>query len=290
MENENDTDYSLFSRECAQQRRFICRCGTIQCVRDEGMTAFEQPSITRIGESKGDDRALVVVKGYLSEKAHDPRKVWLRSIREAGWHGSVYRLSWNASHTGDLMRRAMLMARFSRQPHVAALLTTTSLLHHWVQVRRRADHTGAASLRQLLAECVPEAKLVLMGHSLGARLICTGLQGWHNAGNRVQHVVLLGGAVPGGSETDWQTLVGRIPGRIVNVYNRRDWALTLLYRIGQLTRGRACGISPIDYAHPRIINVDVTRQVGGSFTNHIGYLRSLEAALGGVLETKNLPE
>ncbi|MCL4217334.1 MAG: DUF726 domain-containing protein [Candidatus Hydrogenedentes bacterium] len=252
--------------------------------------ALEQPSITPIAKSCGDDRALVIVKGYLSEKARDPGERWPRAIREAGWQGAVYRLSWNASHTADLMRRAMLMARFGRQPHIAALLTTTSLLNHWVQVRRQADHTGAACLRQVLDDSVPEPKVVLMGHSLGARLICSGLQGWHDAGSRVQHVVLLGGAVPGGSETDWQTLIDRVPGRIVNVYNRRDWALTYLYRIGQLTRGRACGASPIDCAHPRIINVDVTRQVGGSFTNHIGYLRSLETALGGVLETKNLPE
>jgi hypothetical protein len=113
----------------------------------------------------------------------------------------------------------------------------------------------------------PNAKITLMGHSLGARVIFNTLYHAVEKDIKINSVYLFGGAVPRKEKAKWLNISSLVNNKIYNFYSKHDLVLKNLYQ------GAMFGESPIglgeilvyktkDYKN-NIINIDVSSFVKG---------------------------
>ena len=106
-----------------------------------------------------------------------------------------------------------------------------------------------------------DARFILCGHSLGARVIYYALSSLSNKNmSIIQDVHLLGGAV-GNTSKDWQYAKKAVIGKINNYMSNNDDVLKYLYRTSTIMQSNPIGISNIDVEG--INNVDVTKTITG---------------------------
>jgi hypothetical protein len=257
-------------------------------------STMKDPRLILIEESIGVDEALLLIRGYLSERKREPEDNahWQRSLREAGWRGPIYYLWWDASSSAAFFLNALLIiTRLPMPPFHKVLqvlsragISVTALLIHWRKVKRRAKRVGRNYLPELL-NLIPESKVTIMGFSLGALIAYYGLI---NMGNRESHVInnviLLGGAVARDKSKDWNKVIEPLEGKIINVFNGRDYMLRYLFRMAQVNPKSPCGLKPIKLNHPKIINIDATEEMSGSPGNHWEHVRALRNTIGWLFE------
>lgn len=148
---------------------------------------------------------------------------------------------------------------------LGAMATAAELAANpWHVAVRRADKTGAA-LAAILAHSKPE-EYVLVGHSLGARVMALAVQSLATApaSPRIRDAHLLGAAVA--ANRDWKLLNDGIENRVINYYSRHDKVLKLLYQVAQ-AGSRPAGLEGINSGYERIVNRDVSAKV----KSHSGY-------------------
>jgi pimeloyl-ACP methyl ester carboxylesterase len=109
----------------------------------------------------------------------------------------------------------------------------------WTVAKTRAGMTGAA-LAALIARTI-EGPYVLIGHSLGARVMVTAAQTLATRPNppRIESMHLLGAAV--GRKGDWRSLEAAVTGTVWNYWSANDNVLRWLYtlaEIGQTATGQ----------------------------------------------------
>ena len=257
-------------------------------------SAMKNPKLILIEESMGVDEALVLIRGYLSERKREPEDNahWQRSLREAGWRGSIYHLWWDASSSTSFFLNALLIiTRFPMPPFHRVLqilgragISATALLFHWRKVKRRAKRVGQNHLSELL-DLIPERRVTIMGFSLGALIVYYGLK---NMGNResqvINNVIFLGGAVARDESKGWNKAIEQLEGKIINVFNGRDYILRYLFRMAQVNPKSPCGLKPITLSHPNIINIDATQDMSASPGNHWEHARALPNTIGWLFE------
>ncbi|MFB2877822.1 DUF726 domain-containing protein [Floridanema aerugineum] len=191
---------------------------------DKPYTSFVEPS-------QGRDEALVFLNGWRTKYIQN-QDIWCTSIRKAGWKGSIYQLWWD-SGTDEYPPTPI----------------------HWEIIRGRSKTIAKHYLTDLLRS-IPEQKISLIAHSLGARIIHYGLEVPPNTYSKeVNNVILLGGAA---RTIKWDDLVFSISGKLINFYNCNDKVLNYWFRWGGAYKYSPCGIHPIDSLHSRVKNCDLT--------------------------------
>ena len=96
---------------------------------------------------------------------------------------------------------------------------------------------------------VKNTKLNLIGHSLGARVICFALANNQWSDYRLRNCILLGGEVENDPDL-WLKCAQQVRGKIYNIYSRNDEFLKLL-------PNERVGTHPIRLSHPlqtKIVN------------------------------------
>lgn len=255
---------------------------------------MKDPKLILIEKSMGVDEALLLIRGYLSERKREPEDNanWQRSIRAAGWRGPIYYLWWDASSSAVFFLNALLiitrvpMPPFHRVLQVLgrAGISLTALFFHWRKVKRRAKRVGYNYLPELLS-LIPESKVTIVGFSLGALIAYYGLINMGKLESHViNNVILLGGAVMRDESKDWNKVIEPLEGKIINVFNGRDYLLRYFFRMAQVNPKSPCGLKPIKFSHPKIINVDATEQMSGSPRNHWEHVRALPNTIGWLFE------
>ena len=253
---------------------------------------MKTPELFLLDESKESEEAMVLIRGYLSERKKEPEDnaQWLQALRSAGWRGSVYHLWWDASSSPAFLLNALLvLARIPLPPPHRALqilgragITASALLLHWKKVKQRAKRVGREYLQDLLGQ-VSEPRLNLMGFSLGALIIYYGLMNLKPAPKIPIHdVILLGGAVAKDEKRDWRKMVEPVEGTLYNVFNTRDYILRYLFRLAQLNTKSPCGLKPILFNHHKIMNIDATQEISPSPRNHWEHVEALPDTIGGL--------
>ncbi|MGV8966574.1 MAG: DUF726 domain-containing protein [Cellulomonas sp.] len=141
----------------------------------------------------------------------------------------------------------------------------------WTVATARAGMTGAA-LADLIARTV-EGPYVLMGHSLGARVMVTAAQalGTRPGAPRVESMHLLGAAVD--HKGDWRTLEMAVTGIIWNYWSTEDSVLAWLYKLGEHGKD-AAGHVGFGSKLTRIKDRNVSRLV----TGHTKYVSAVTLA------------
>ena len=251
---------------------------------------MKSPQLHLLDKSEGREEALVLIRGYLSERKKEPEDnaQWLHAVRASGWRGAIYHLWWDASSSPAFLLNALFaLTRVPLPPPQRALqflgragITASALLLHWKKVKHRAKKVGRDHLAELLGQ-VPENPLTLMGFSLGALIIYDGLMSLTGRPSfSIRDVILLGGTITEAKKRQWEKAIEPVEGTLINVFNTRDYMLRYIFRLGQLNPKQPCGLTPIPFDHPRILNVDATGEISGSPKNHWEHVKALPTTIG----------
>lgn len=246
-------------------------------------------AITRLREGRGP--AVVVVDGFLTEKRADGRD-WEAGLRAHFPENAWYHVSWESKRlhaiagmaAGAGLKLALARAGGRLVGPLArkkpGLLTAATVLGG---VARNPFHTAVvkasmtgAILADLLVRTRQPAGFVLLGHSLGARVVVSALEALATRERRiVRDAVLLGGAVGRGEAADWERVAGAVRGSVLNVWSRHDSVLRQLFPVAMPLRGRAIGAGPLGHGIEGIEDLDASAFVAG----HAGYKEHLAELL-----------
>lgn len=227
----------------------------------------------------GDGPVVILASGFLTQN-DDGWGTWQRLIDARYPEAPVYRVFWGSKELGDVwallgstgskaaLARATAQAamRGSRKAAAKVPWLMAPFLAHdvaanpWSVAKSRAEMTGAA-LADILAR-TDQAPYVLVGHSLGARVMATAAAAMSTMPGdaRLESIHLLGAAIA--ADGDHRALSESVTGNVWNYYSSRDKVLAAAYRAAQL-RQQAAGSVGLRTKQPRIKNVDVSRAVGG---------------------------
>lgn len=236
----------------------------------------------------GTGTPVVFAAGFLTEglsKWED----WRRLV-DSGYPSSpVYQVHWGAKELKDLavligaggakaVVRELIVRGAKRGNKAFGLASVTSVLamhamatNPWTVAKTRAGMTGAV-IAELIARTT-EGPYVLMGHSLGARVMVTAAQalGTRPGPPRVESMHLLGAAV--GRKGDWRTLHSAVTGNIWNYWSAQDSVLQWLYKVAEGGQD-AAGHRGFESKLLKIKNRNVTRMVSG----HSAYVGAVNLA------------
>lgn len=156
----------------------------------------------------------------------------------------------------------------AKVPGIGTILLAADVSSNpWSVAKNRAAMTGAV-LADLIAR-TDEGPFILIGHSLGARVMVTAAQALGTTGGpkKLESVHLLGAAV--GAKGDWRTLNDSVSGVVWNYRSTKDNVLKYVYRSAQLGYP-AVGVAGFQSKFPQISDVDLSRQVD----SHTAYFTS----------------
>lgn len=224
----------------------------------------------------GEGPAVLLASGFLTD-GDTGWGSWRKIIDQRYPESPVYRVHWGSKELKNLGSLAAigvgkvaaakwvagLAARGSlraaaKVPYLGGLFIASGIIANpWSLAKTRAAMTGAI-LADLIART--DAEYVLVGHSLGARVMLTAAQALGTRSNRprLQAVHLLGAAVP--AKGDWRTLNDSVLDGAWNYLSAEDWVLKHLYKNAQLG-SPAAGVLGLRPECPKIHNRTVTAKV-----------------------------
>jgi len=243
-------------------------------------------AIERVREGTG--TPVVFATGFLTEGLAGWSD-WQRVIDTRYPTSPVYQVHWGGKELKDL---AVLVGSTSSKAAVHALLIQAArrgnkgfglpglgwvlaahevVANPWTVAKTRAGMTGA-SLAELIARAL-DGPYVLMGHSLGARVMVTAAQalGTRTGPPRVEAMHLFGAAVD--RKDDWRSLEAAVKGTVWNYWSSEDAVLRWLYRLAEVGK-EAAGQQGFGSKLTRIKDRNVSRHVSG----HSGYLAAVKLA------------
>ena len=231
----------------------------------------------------GDGPAVVLASGFLTQ-GNDGWGPWKPLIDRRYPESTVYRVHWGAKElkslgvlasvgAGKVLVRKVVAAAgkkgsrsFSSLPGIGWVLAAHDVATNpWTVAKNRAGMTGAV-LADLIARTTDEGPYVLVGHSLGARVMVHAAQALGTRTDvepRIDTMHLLGAAV--GHRGDWSSLDKAVRGTVWNYWSARDEVLGTVYAIAEIGQ-KAVGHVGFRSKFPRIRDRNVTRTVSGHST------------------------
>lgn len=211
---------------------------------------------------------------------------WQRLIDTRYPDAPVYQVHWGAKEKKDLGKllatngakaalRSLVLewakrgSKASTLPGAGWVLGAHGLATNpWTVAKTRAGMTGAA-LASLIARA-EEGPYVLVGHSLGARVMVTAAQALGTSAGppTIESMHLLGAAV--GRKSDWRSLDHAVSGTVWNYWSDNDNVLRWLYSLAEMGE-TAAGLGGFRSKFARIKDRNVTRVVGG----HTSYVAAV---------------
>lgn len=228
---------------------------------------------------EGTGRPLVFVDGFLTQSS--TIEDWREGLDRAFGGRPWYRVSWESQSLaalGSAVSKAAGALRMARSR--SAFLLFEIVRNPWHVALWKAERTGRL-LGFLLARTRLPERCVMMGHSLGARVIFEAVQTLGAIGSKkVSEVHLLAAAVDRRAGPAWD-LALRGASRIVNYHSANDGVLKYLYRPGNFFLSDPAGLEPVEVRGVR--NVDVTDRVRGhtAYPEALGDLLSPGFFVGG---------
>jgi hypothetical protein len=225
----------------------------------------------------GEGPSVLVANGFLTEGTRGWGG-WREMIDTRYPSATVYRVHWGskelkafgslaaagAGRTAAAKFAAKVAARATRSgaakiPWLGNLLMTGDLVANpWNVAKARADMTGAV-LADIIARTEGD-RFVLVGHSLGARVMLTAAQALGSRGDspKLEAVHLLGTAAS--SKGDWRTLNESVQDAVWNYRSEQDAVLRYVYRAVQ-AGNVALGLAGFNSRFPRVKDRNVSRTV-----------------------------
>jgi hypothetical protein len=245
---------------------------------------------TTVSAYTGDDRSFAIelvrpgsgtpvifATGFLTQ-GRTAWSEWRRLIDTRYPDAPVYQVHWGAKELKDLTSllaanggkaaaRAVLLQGARRGNKAAGLPGLGWALgahgvatNPWTVAKTRAGMTGAA-LAELIAR-TDEGPYVVMGHSLGARVMVTAAQtlATRPGPPRIKTMHLLGAAV--GRKGHWHSLETAVLDAVWNYWSENDHVLRWMYRLAEVGEV-AVGQTGFRSTRPRIKDRNVSELVSG---------------------------
>ena len=230
----------------------------------------------------GSGTPVLFAQGFLTE-AQSGWESWRPLIEARYPEGPVYQVHWGAKELEDLgvlvasgativaVRKVLVNGAKKGSKAFGSLSGLGTVLmagevaaNPWTVAKTRAGMTGAV-LADLIAR-TDQGPFVLLGHSLGARVMVSAAQALGTLPEpRIDSMHLLGAAVGRGG--DWGTLEKAVASGVWNYHSSRDQVSRLLYKLAE--RGEcAVGHTGFKTKFRSVRDRDVTRSVG----SHSGYI------------------
>ena len=187
-------------------------------------------------EGKGTD--ILVINGFMNENETDISE-WEESLKIIWKDNPYYYLSWDSQTIVDILNPSKIS---------------------WVDAMKNAEITGEL-LGKVLATY--KNKIILCGHSLGARVIYFALKYLDKQNinsSYIKEIHLLGGAV-GSKVSDWRFVKNITTMIVYNYYSYNDAVLKYAYSLGTVFHSEPIGRNCIDDAN--IKNIDTSNRVDG---------------------------
>lgn len=230
----------------------------------------------------GSGPSVILVNGFLQQKDADASD-WLDSISDKFPRNPCYLVTWESSTMsyfgkmaagagGALATEKVVQALVQRQgrslrqkisplnlPSTAAQL----LGNKWHGSMVKAAMTGLL-LADLISRTNQKDGFILMGHSLGARVIYFCLEALSTRNSTsVIDAYLLGGAIGLNDPASWDTAASAVSGNIYNIYSKNDAILKNLYRGANAFLSNPIGLQPIYCSATNVQNFDASSLVTG---------------------------
>ena len=217
----------------------------------------------------GQGAPILLANGYLSQNMAGWGP-WQRLVDERYPHNPVLRVHWGAGELRDVSLMfgspgAAPAAEFAAEAAALAAKTGRGIgavigaaTNSWWVAKHRADMTGAL-LADLIARTATD-RFILVGHSLGARVMATAatILATRPGERRLETVHLTGNASTQGPE--WTNVGAGVSGDVWNYYSANDGVLTILYKTAELG-ARAVGAYGFDIGVDKVHDVDVSDPV-----------------------------
>lgn len=221
---------------------------------------------------QGFNPVVITISGFTSEDEEN-FSFWENQISKQYPNNSWYHLEWNSekylnifnyktepTRIEKIVKNLVLLTSYGRSYYLAKWIANNI----WHKAVRNSKKAG-----ELLAEVLHSSKqqeFILIGHSLGARLIfnCLTYSHENNLETNIHEIHLLGGAVTNDIKK-WKVLEPQIKSKIYNYYSKNDYILTFLYKIGELS------FSPVGLGPIQTEKVD-NRDVGRIIKGHTQYI------------------
>lgn len=235
--------------------------------------------IVKIKSGKG--IPVICIDGFLTQDEKESSNQWVEALKEKYSENTIYHVRWESKRLRDLANLftlqlsstgvKSLVYNFAKSASKQAATKANPLFiliqsmgvfnNPWSVASLKAYQTGI-----LLADIIArtEKEYILVGHSLGSRVIYSCLDTLSTKEKTfIKDVYLLGGAVDNNS-MKWEKIHERVSGKIYNFHSSNDLVLKYLYSSAEkikLEEGKAIGRHEID--NKEIKNIDVTEYILG---------------------------
>ena len=244
--------------------------------------------VHKIKHKEGRGPAVVCIDGFLTQGDEGTRANWIRGLESHFPENPWYHVTWESkclkdlgnlaqggAGVGGLNKLTALAKKAMKKPPkglVFAQLLAMIAKNPWHVAVVKSMMAGAL-LADLLTRTRQRRGFILVGHSLGARVIYYALQNLSTREGEplVKSAILLGGAV-GKEGEGWSAAKKAVSGHIYNCYSERDDVLKYLYSVGTGLSSQPVGRGAIVPRRKGIKNLDMTSLISG----HTQYKPSLE--------------
>lgn len=232
--------------------------------------------------NEGDGPEVLFVNGFLNQETDDLED-WRDGARlrfkSNPWHLATWE-SKSKSDLGSLAKRKGAELAFAKlatklaeraakkagskiSPLTWLALAADIAANPWHTAMVKAAMTGVV-LADIIARA-PQKKFVLVGHSLGARVIYYALQALSTRTDEPQvlDAILLGGAVGAEDDLGWKQAAHAVSGRIHNCLSTNDAILGYLYRGANVGQSVPIGLTKISARSRKIKNWDCSSFIEG---------------------------
>lgn len=230
--------------------------------------------IVKVKSGKGP--GVVVVNGFLY--GEDNHFDWLKVLKGLYPENPWYQVRWDSSDVDEVLgiavkgvaykglEKVLTMGIPRLRPFVGPLgwfaLPQTIAKNPWFIALANAQKAGAI-LADVMART--DGEYILLGHSLGCRVIGTALHGL--AAKKEKKVIsafLLGGASDGDPKF-WRAASFAVKKQILNFYSKHDMILRYAFKVGTAFQEDPIGFDPIGADSSKVVDMDCSSFVKGHF-------------------------
>jgi len=215
---------------------------------------------------------IITIDGFLNE-GNNENGEWETILHTKFKNNAWLHLHWESENKSKLIKGILSGGILSSRLIISPLFRpTVAIKKSWNNALKKSEEIGKNLSRSLENYQKNNENYILLGHSLGSRVIYFCLKEHYN--NKVQvvkEVHLLGGAVENHAEK-WLDVEKSVKNKIFNYYTKNDKVLKFAYQLGTF-KTNPIGRNII--ASKKAINKDVSKQVKGhldfkkEFTNYV---------------------
>ncbi len=233
-------------------------------------------SIHKIGKN---DIHILFINGFLTED-NDNFKKWERIIGSFPRESFVHEVKWDSENltkigkfTVDNLGKGGMWFLLSQAatsathkatalvaPVVAPLRIASLIANPWHVAMSNSKKAGVLLAEWIETNSGIADKIVLLGHSLGARVILYTLLALRPT-TKIRSAFLFGGAADSNSK-EWKKAAVHIEEKIHNFYSNKDEVLKKVYKMGTFWTNHPIGLGPLKELN-MIENIDVSDKVDG---------------------------